>query len=148
MSAELTDLQKKLCEALQDSLPLCSRPFAELAAFLGTDEQTILNETLALRNCGVIRRLGPFIDYHALGRVSALVAGHVDENMLAEVVKLVNAQPGVSHNYLRGHHYNLWFTLQADSAGKIEQILTSLTAETGVTFHRLPAIRSFKLDVR
>ena len=39
MTLKLTELQKRLCNALQDGLPISARPFADLARSLGADER-------------------------------------------------------------------------------------------------------------
>jgi len=144
----LTPLQKRLCTILQDGLSLCARPFAEIAKLLDSSEETVLKEIRGLKNSGVIRRLGAIIDYRALGRVSTLVTSHVQQEDLQEVTAAVNKLAGVSHNYLRQHYYNLWFTLQGNSQTEIETTLLQLSARFGIDFHSMPVIRSFKLDVR
>lgn len=68
MNLGLTKLQKRLCNALQDGLPICPRPFAELAKPLDTDEETVLQQTSKLKDVGVIQRIGALMDYRALGR--------------------------------------------------------------------------------
>jgi DNA-binding Lrp family transcriptional regulator len=77
-----------------------------------------------------------------------LVAAHIPQESLQEVTEAVNALRGVSHNYLRSHYYNLWFTLQAESAEQIEVILSKLSGRLGIDFYSLPVKRAFKLDVR
>ncbi len=148
MTERLTKLQRRLCNALQDGLVVCRRPFARLAEKLCTDEKTVLNETEALKKAGVIRRIGALIDYRALGLVSTLVGAAVRKDMLEAVASAVSGLEGVSHNYQRQHKYNLWFTLQAESERDIESILSGLSADFGVQFHSLPVERIFKLDVR
>lgn len=140
--------QKKLCNALQNGLPIVARPFAHIAEQLGCDEAAAIAETKNLITIGVIRRISAAINYRILGRVSALVAGHVEEQKLDSVVAAVNRLEGVSHNYLRDHFYNLWFTLQSDSESQAASILAGLSADAATAFHWLPAIRTFKLDVR
>jgi len=148
VSLSLTKLQKQLCNLLQSGLPTCSRPFAEIAKSLNTNEQEILHQTDELKKAGVIRRLGVVINYRALGLISTLVAAHVPEDDLHEIAKAVNSLENVSHNYLRKHRYNLWFTLQAESAEQIKVILSKLSARFGIDFHSLPVEHVFKLDVR
>jgi siroheme decarboxylase len=140
--------QKKLCNTLQNGLPIVARPFAHIAEQLGCDEAAAIAETKNLIAIGVIRRISAAINYRILGRVSALVAGHVEEQKLDSVVAAVNRLEGVSHNYLRDHFYNLWFTLQSDSESRAASILAGLCADAAAMFHWLPAIRTFKLDVR
>lgn len=144
----MTPLQQQILDVLQDSLSIVSRPFAAIAQTLGVSEMAILRETSALRRSGIIRRVGPILDYRALGRTSALVTAQVPEDAVEKIAAAVSALPGVSHNYLRAHRYNLWFTLQAGSDAAIESTLSRLSAEHGVAFHSLPALRFFKLDVR
>ena len=49
---ELTTFDKALLNLLQGNLPVCSRPFAELAAQLGTDEATVLTRLRWLKQAG------------------------------------------------------------------------------------------------
>ena len=144
----LTPFQKRLCNVLQNGLPVVERPFDAIAVQLGSDETIVCAEIKNLFAIGVIRRISATVDYKALGKVSVLVTAHVDPQKLSQIVAVVNLLDGVSHNYLRDHFYNLWFTLQGDSEDRIGLILAKLTAETGLVFHSLPAVETFKLDVR
>ena len=148
MNPPLSRFQKKLCNALQQGLPLCRRPFAEIAGELDTDEASVLQETRGLLEAGVIRRVCAVINHRALGMSGTLVTAHVPQEKLEEVAGAVNRLPGVSHNYLRQHNYNLWFTLQERTPQRMQQTLRDLEQETGVVFHSLPVTRVFKLDVR
>ena len=144
----LTKLQKQLCNALQDGLPICDRPFAQIAKDLNSDEKTVLEQTSELKKSGVVRRFRAVINYRALGKVSTLVAAHVPDESFQEVAEAVNSTDGVSHNYRRGHFYNLWFTLQMQRAAQIKAVLSELSGRFGIEFHSLPVKRFFKLDVR
>lgn len=148
MALRLTKFQKRLCNVLQDDLPICWRPFDDLAKYLGTDEKTLLQQIEQLKKLGVVRRFCALINYQALGLISTLVAAHVPADSLQAVAEAVNALETVSHNYLRQHHYNLWFTLQAPSSQKIDLTLSDLSGRFGIDFHSMPVERLFKLDVR
>ena len=148
MSLRLTEFQKRLCTCLQEDLPICWKPFDDLAKYLNTDEKTLLQQARLLKELGVIRRISAFINYRALGMISTLVAAHVPTDSLQAVVEAVNALDNVSHNYLRQHHYNLWFTLQAKSTQEIDLTLSDLSGRFDIDFHNMPAERVFKLDVR
>ena len=119
-----------------------------MAKFLGTDENTLLDQIEHLKKLGVVRRFRALINYRALGLTSTLVAAHVPQESLQAVAEAVNALEEVSHNYLRQHYYNLWFTLQAQSSQKIELTMSALSGRFGIDFHSLPVVRFFKLDVR
>ena len=148
MTVVLTDLQKRLCNRLQEGLPICARPFAEIAKALGSTESEVLQQTRELLKAGLIRRLSVLLNHRALGIASALVTAHVPPEQLDHVADAVNALHGVSHNYLREHHYNLWFTLQEPTEADLDMTLRDLQARFRVAFHSLPVTRVFKLDVR
>jgi DNA-binding Lrp family transcriptional regulator len=148
LNLRLTKLQKQLCNELQKGLPVCSKPFAEIAKDLNYDEKTVLQQTRELKNVGVIRRIRALINYRALGMVSTLAAAHVPQENLQEVAEAVNSLEDVSHNYLRDHYYNLWFTLQAQRAAQIDLTLSNLSGRFGIDFHSLSVKRTFKLAVR
>jgi DNA-binding Lrp family transcriptional regulator len=147
-SPELTTLEKRLCNALQNGLPIIERPFARIAKMLKSDEVTTLKKTRELIRRGVIRRIGVVVNWRAIGKTSTLVAAHIAERDLKKVVEAVNRLEGVSHNYLRDHHFNLWFTLRGDSERQINKILSRMSRRFGAKFYSLPAVQIFKLDVR
>jgi DNA-binding Lrp family transcriptional regulator len=144
----LTTFQKKLCNILQEGLPICWRPFAEIATTLGNNEADILRQTSRLKEMGVVRRICALINYRALGTTSTLVAAHVPQQSLKEVAEAVNSLANVSHNYKRNHYYNLWFTLRATTEAQIENTLKNLSGLFGIDFHSLKVVHTFKLDVR
>jgi siroheme decarboxylase len=146
--SNLSAFDKRLCNALQTGLPIAERPFAIIARILRTSEAKVLKRTRALVKLGVIRRLGVSINWRAIGKASTLVAAHIEQEDLKKVVSAVNKLQGVSHNYLREHYYNLWFTLRADSQKDIDAILKKFSKRFGVRFNSLPVVRVFKLDAR
>jgi len=148
MNPSLTDLEKALLTTLQDPLPICRRPFAEVAARLDEDEETVVDVTRDMWTQGLIRRFRAQIDYRALGRIAVLVAASASAERLDDTIERINALPGVSHHYLRDHEFNLWFTLQGAGIEAIDGVLSRLAVECGVAFHVMPAVRFFKLDVR
>ncbi len=148
LQTSLTDFQKRLCNRLQEGLPLSAQPFAEIAKALDSAESEVLQQTRALMDRGIIRRLSAFINHRALGLASTLVTAHVPPDRIDRAAAAVNALAGVSHNYLREHRYNLWFTLQGDSPERIDAILLDLRRQLSIEFHSLPVTQVFKLDVR
>lgn len=144
----LTALQKDLLDTLQEGIEICRRPYEKLAGQLHSTEAVILKEIERLKKEGFIRRFRGRINYRAFGRVATLVTASVPEEKLDSVVSAVNALSGVSHNYLRSHEFNVWFTLQGESFEQIDSILADLSKQQKVEFHSLPARRLFKLDVR
>jgi DNA-binding Lrp family transcriptional regulator len=145
---ELTDFEKRLCNALQNGLPIVERPFAWIARSLHSSENTVISKTRGLVKKGFIRRFGAVINWRAIGKFSTLVTSHIEKENLSKVVKSVNALDGVSHNYLRNHHFNLWFTLRGDSQQQVDAVLKKLSKHFKAKFFSLPVIKAFKLDVR
>lgn len=148
MTVQLTKQKSELCRILQDGLEIVPEPFNAIAARLGISEQRVLDWTKELQENGVIRRISAVINYRALGRIATLAAAKVGEGKLESVVSAVNNLAGVSHNYLREHPVNLWFTLQADSEVEIAQTLQRLSQTHDIEVFNLPMKRFFKLHVR
>ena len=144
----LSAFEKRLCNILQDGLPVRRRPYAEVAKRLRVGEEKVLEGTRRLVKRGVIRRIGAVINWRAIGKASTLITACVAEGKLKKVVSAVNRLEGVSHNYLRRHHFNLWFTLRADSQSEITATLKKLSKRFNTAFYSLPVKRTFKLDVR
>ena len=79
-----------------------------------------------------------------------LVAAKVDAEYPQRAAAAVNAHPGVSHNYLRTHDFNLWFTIAVppDSELGMEGTLEALMRETGAeSMRQLPTLTLFKINM-
>ena len=92
MALRLTKFQKRLCNVLQEDLPICWEPFDDLAKYLGTDEKTLLKQIAQLKKMGVVRRFRALINYRALGMISTLVAAHVPADNLQAVTEAVRSR--------------------------------------------------------
>lgn len=138
---------RRLLDIIQTGFPLAPRPYAVLGDRLGIPEQEVLDRVRALKARGIIRRLGANFQSARLGFVSTLCAAKVPEAKLEAFAARVNACPGVTHNYLREHAYNIWFTLISPSRAAERATLDAITADTGVAILNLPATRLFKIRV-
>jgi AdoMet-dependent heme synthase len=78
--------------------------------------------------------------------VSTLIAAHIEDDKLSAAADAVNSLPNVSHNYLRNHYFNLWFTLKAADFDRIEKIVEGLSKEFKTDFFSFPATKHYKLD--
>ncbi|HML89096.1 MAG TPA: AsnC family transcriptional regulator [Methylomusa anaerophila] len=144
----LTDFDKHLLNYIQTNLPLTSRPFAEVAKELGTDETTVLERLAWLKSHGYIRRIGPFFDSARLGYVSTLAALKAPPECIPAIAAAINRYPGITHNYEREGEYNLWFTLLTADQNQQEKILDEIRAMPGVSkLLSLPAIKKYKVSV-
>jgi DNA-binding Lrp family transcriptional regulator len=146
---ELTTFDKALLNLLQGNLPVCSRPFAELAAQLGTDEVTVLTRLRWLKQAGYLRRIGTFFNSARLGYVGTLVALRVDEDHMQSVAEAVNQYVGATHNYEREGEYNLWFTLLTQTPEQERVILREVRSLPGVHgMMNLKSRKKYKINVQ
>jgi len=54
----------------------------------------------------------------------------------------------VTHNYLRNHAYNIWFTFIAQDMAYIDDALEEISEKTGIReILNLPAVKTFKIKV-
>ena len=86
---------------------------AELAE---VTEDEVMSRIQRLLDERIIRQVTPIFDTRALGYQSMLVAARVDPENPGAPAKIVNSHPGVSHNYLRNHDFNMWFTIATEPA--------------------------------
>lgn len=144
-------LDHRILAALQYDFPLRERPFDLLAERLGLDPDLLWQRVEALLEQGVIRRLGVSLDSRKLGYCSTLAALRVSPELVDRAARAVGGYPEVTHSYLRDHEFNLWFTLIAADAGRIETILGEIRRELSLAASdvlNLPMRRMFKLDAR
>ena len=138
---------KNILDVIQSHFPIASRPYAEIGEQLGLTEAEVLARVRALKQRGVIRRIGGNFQSGKLGWHSTLCASRVPEESLDEFTEVVNAYPGVTHNYLRAHEYNVWFTYIGPSVDEVKADLAEITARTGIDVLYLPMLRMFKIKV-
>jgi DNA-binding Lrp family transcriptional regulator len=144
----LDELDRKLLNLLQGSFPIAARPFGRVAELAGVPEQEVLARTKRLLEERIIREITPIFDTRVLGYSSMLVAAKVDSENPWRAAKIINSHPGVSHNYLRDHDFNLWFTIatEPDSPLGLEGTLEVLQRLTGAeSVRQLPTLRLFKI---
>jgi DNA-binding Lrp family transcriptional regulator len=144
----LDDLDKRLLNLMQGRFPLEPRPYASVAADAEIPEETAIERVQRLVDERIIRQVTPIYDTRALGYSSMLVAAKVDPENPWRAAKIINEHPGVSHNYLRNHDFNIWFTLatEPDSPLGLDGTLDVLQRETGAeSIRQLPTLKLFKI---
>jgi siroheme decarboxylase len=144
----LDEVDRKLLNLLQGSFPLAVRPYAHVAGLAELSEEEVLARTKRLLDERIIREVTPIFDTRVLGYSSMLVAAKVDAENPWRAAKIINSHPGVSHNYLRDHDFNLWFTIatEPDSPLGLEGTLEVLQRLTGAeSVRQLPTLRLFKI---
>ena len=140
-----------LLGALQETIPFTKRPFAELGKRCGMTEDETLARVKALKESKVIRQISAIFDTRSLGYSSSLVAAKIAPENLDAAVSVINFHPGVSHNYLRNHEFNLWYTIAVPPTSKLglQGTVDLLHRLSGAQSTRLlPTLRLFKIGVR
>lgn len=146
MNLDSIDLQ--LLNLLQKEFPVVNEPYRELGEVLHISEEEVIHRIRSLMEGGIIRRFGGIFDSRALGYVGTLVGMKVPPEKLDEVASVLNDFPGITHNYLREHEYNIWFTILANSPEKLRKILQEVVIKTGVNdLLNLPVEKHFKINV-
>jgi DNA-binding Lrp family transcriptional regulator len=146
----LDESDKRLLNALQSRFPLDPRPFAAVAVGLGMSESDVLDRAAYLLRERIIREITPIFDTTALGYSSMLVAAKVDSDNPHRAAGIINEHPGVSHNYLRNHDFNLWFTIATapDSMLGLDGTLDVLQQLSGAeSMRKLPTLTMFKINM-
>ena len=153
----MTALEQQILDIIQDAFPLEERPYQVLADMLNAQgssgepsresftEQAVFEAVENLRCSGVIRRIGGIYDSGRLGFISRLCAGKVAD--IDKFAAAVNGIPAITHNYVRTHEYNVWFTVIAQSEGEIRAIVDGLCESTDLhDVHILTATKKFKIN--
>ena len=146
----LDETDKRLMNILQSQFPLDPEPFAHVAEAAELELGDVLARTQRLLDGRIIREITPIFDTRALGYESMLVAAKVDAEHPQRAAQIVNAHPGVSHNYLRTHDFNLWFTIATppDSKLGLKGTLEALMEETEAeSMRELPTLTLFKINM-
>lgn len=144
----LDEKDRELLRLVQESFPLDAEPYRVLGDKLWIDEVSVISRLARLTQEGVIRHVGPFFDSRKLGYTGVLAAMEVSAADVDRVAAVVNAVPGVTHNYLRDGSPNMWFTLITPDEEKRGKILAEIRAKTGIQEILLfPSRRMFKVKV-
>jgi DNA-binding Lrp family transcriptional regulator len=113
-------------------------------------EAQAMERTQQLLDDRIIREITPIFDTTALGYSSMLVAARVDAEHPHRAAAVINEHPGVSHNYLRNHEFNLWFTIATapDSQLGVDGTLETLKRLSGAeSIRKLPTLTMFKINM-
>jgi siroheme decarboxylase len=142
----MDDTDRAILNRIQSDFPITSRPFETIAREIGLSESEVIERVGALKDQGIIRRIGANFVPGKVGFVSTLCAARVPEDMIDHFAQVVNHYAGVTHNYQRDNDFNVWFTFIARSREEIAQCLARIAQETGVeTILNLPATKVFKI---
>ena len=148
-AAKMDETDKKILQLLQGDFPLVEQPYKALGEKLNLTENQTINRLKHLKQTGITQKIGAVIDRSKTGLSAAtLVALKVPAERVTAVSQVINQYSGVSHNYLREHEYNVWFTLKAQTHSELETTLNQRTAVAAKEMLNLPTKNCFKINVR
>ena len=170
----MNDLNQKILAIIQDGFPLVERPYLRLAEMLNCDsekdagekcanlvvsEREVFDEIEKMRASGVIRRIGGVYDSKKLGFISRLCAGKVPassfdfvaeshaQTSMEKFATVVDEEPAITHNYIRSHEYNVWFTVIAENESAIQAVVDRVCLQTELhDVHVLTATKKYKIN--
>ncbi|MFA7084455.1 MAG: Lrp/AsnC family transcriptional regulator [Arcobacteraceae bacterium] len=145
------DLKNEILLRIQKNFPLEAQPFKVIAKELNTTSTEVLTLLNEAKDEKIIRQTSAIFDTKKLGYSSSLVAFEIAEEQIDEAVKILNAHPGISHNYERNHTFNIWFTLAVAPNSKLglEKTVEILALKTkAINYIVLPTLKLFKISVK
>ena len=145
---EFDATDREVMNILQSDFPLVREPYREVGERIGISESETISRIRELKRKNVVRQISAIFDTRRLGYSSTLVAMRFEDDALDRGAHILNAHPGISHNYARNGDFNLWFTLALPPGKDIRDEVEKLTRLAGAETARiLPTIRFFKIGV-
>ncbi len=144
-------MTQEILSRIQKKFPLVPKPFETIANELSISEDEVLSILQEEKANKIIRQTSAIFDTKRLGYTSSLVAFKIAPEKIDAAVEIINAHPGISHNYERNHDFNIWFTLAVapDSKLGLEKTLEILAKATEAEdYIMLPTIKLFKISVK
>ena len=129
-SPSLSAAEKKMLRLLEEGLPLCLRPYEEIARKAGCSEEEVMALIQRLKQEKTIRRFGAGINHRKAGfRENALLAWNLEnfpEETAASLGEAAASLKFISHCYLRPSPcpdwpYSLYTMLHASSPCELDE---------------------------
>ena len=145
----LDKLDKEILNQIQTEVPLTKRPFKALAEKFSITEDEMISRVQGMWDKGIVRRLGPILNYAGWRMSGVLIAANLDEANIETAKLAVDSYPEITHAYLRDHTWNFWFTVVAETDEARDAIIDDITRKAGLKdVRKLKRQKSFKLKVK
>uniref|UniRef100_A0A7V4N387 siroheme decarboxylase n=1 Tax=Thermodesulfobacterium geofontis TaxID=1295609 RepID=A0A7V4N387_9BACT len=139
--------EKELLNIIQKEFPLEKRPFLKIGEKLNIKEEEVIKYLKYLKKKKILRQISAIFNPWFFGHRSSLFTFKVPSEKLNKAISIINKHPGISHNYLRNHIYNLWFILvslpEKDPLNEVDRLAKLCEVED---YLYLPALRTFKIS--
>jgi DNA-binding Lrp family transcriptional regulator len=135
---QLSPVDRRVINELQQDLPLISQPFAEMAARLGMDEEKFLTLCQSFLPRGIMRRFGASINHRSVGfAANAMTCWAVPAEKVEVIAKKLASLREVSHCYERKTNplwrYNLFAMIHGHTKDACQEIADKVSTKTGLT---------------
>ena len=144
---KLDHTDRAILDILQNSMPLTLQPFQDIANRLAISENEVIERIAAMKEAGLIRRIGGIMNSQRMGYYSTLCALSVPAARIDQTAAAINQIAGVTHNYLRDHQYNIWFTITSSSKSESYKQLRELEHTFGLKILSMPTTKVYKIKV-
>ena len=136
----------RLLDEWQRDFPLHPRPFARISDALDCSEADVLACLQYQSERGRISRVGATCAPNTISASTlASVAAPLDR--VEETARVIGAQPGINHSYLREDDWNLWFVATGPDRAHVDGVLAEITRQTGLRVLDVPLLRPFNIDL-
>ena len=123
MASDLDITDRQISNVIQSAFPLVEEPFEEVGKAIGISGDEVIRRIEVLKRKHVVRQISAIFDTRRLGYKTLLVAMRFPPDTLESAAQVINEHPGVSHNYARDGHFNLWFTLAVPPYETLEETI-------------------------
>ncbi len=147
MITGMSDIEKRVLMELQYNFPLVSKPFDVVAKRLGTSVDEIIDVVKKMKELGILKRIGFYVNYKSYRQVAALVAFRTDEpeKLANEILKNFTT----THSYIRNHpYYNLWVVVRDKNKEALKNKIEKLATQNKADFVILWSKRVYRLSVK
>ncbi len=146
----LSPEDRVIINTLQQDLPLCQDPFAQMSAGIAMSVPSVLGHCRTLLQRGVMRRYGASINHYKAGyTANAMTCWAVPAGRVELMGRRLAGLKQVSHCYERETNklwpYNVFAMLHGRSKATCSQVADKISADTGIRdYVALFSVREFK----
>jgi DNA-binding Lrp family transcriptional regulator len=144
----MDEIDRAIINSLQESFPICDRPYQAAADQFGISEEALIQRLQRMLEQKQLSRFGPLYNAERLGGGLSLCAMSVPEAEFEQVAEQVNAFPEVAHNYARDHKLNMWFVLATETPERIDSVLAEIEEATGHQVYNMPKQEEFFVGLK
>ncbi|GMQ87663.1 MAG: Lrp/AsnC family transcriptional regulator [Gammaproteobacteria bacterium] len=144
----MDSVDARIVNSLQEGLPVCPRPFDNVAAALDLSVDELLLRVQHLLDDGVLTRFGPMFNAENMGGALSLCAMQVPAERFEDVAGQVNAFSEVAHNYERDHLLNMWFVIATERPEQVSTVVREIERATGCRVYDMPKQEEFYIGLK